>query len=82
MSTQISYEEQILTIVRRLTDAQKKQVLAYAETVSRPPGEAGEAIVAHVQELNFDTEFLADMQRVIEEECESIEPFEDVDLDG
>ncbi|MEL6526654.1 MAG: hypothetical protein AAFQ07_13190 [Chloroflexota bacterium] len=82
MSAQMTYEEQLLMVVRRLTDAQKQEVLAFAETVSRPPGESGDSIIAHVRELDFDKEFLSEMKISIEEECERIEPFEDVNLDG
>lgn len=80
MSIHINYEEQLLSIVRGLSDAQKQRVLEYAQVVSRPEGERGSDIIEHAKKLNFDKQFLQEMKEAIEEECETVEPFKDVSL--
>lgn len=78
----INYEQEILDIVRGLSDAQKQQALDYLRVLKRPQGEPGWKVVQHSRELAFDKGSLEEMQRAIDEACEMVEDFPEVDLDG
>lgn len=82
MVININYEEEILKIMKTLDDNTKKKVLNFVKTVSNhPQGELGQNLVKRSRELNFDQESLREMEAAIEEACEVIEDFKDINLD-
>jgi hypothetical protein len=77
----VNYEQEIIELVRTLSDDQKLATLDYLRSLKRPHGEPGWKIVQHIHELGFDIESLDEMERAIEEAFEEIEGFPEVDLD-
>lgn len=66
----VNYEQQILELVRTLSDDQKQQALDYLRVLKRPHGEPGWKVVQHTRELDFDLESLEEMEHAIEEAFE------------
>ncbi|MCC7209686.1 MAG: hypothetical protein IT323_20415 [Anaerolineae bacterium] len=68
-----------LAIIQRLAglnETQQQQVLAYVEGLSRLAGIPGEELLAWAEEHPMAPEDLAAMERIIEEDCERIDPDE------
>jgi mRNA-degrading endonuclease RelE of RelBE toxin-antitoxin system len=82
MAFNINYEEEVLKILKTLDDSEKKQVLDYLRVISKPQGESGKKLIEDIRKLNFDKESLREMQEAIDEACEVIEDFRDINLDG
>jgi hypothetical protein len=77
----VNYEQEILELVRTLSDDQKQQALDYLRVLKRPKGELGWKVIQHSRELDFDLESLEQMERAIDEAFEVIEDFPEVNLD-
>lgn len=71
--------DQILDQLKKLTPDQQAQVLDFTAGLIRPRGEPGINIIRHAHELEFPLEDLGEIQRAIEEDCETINP-DDWDL--
>lgn len=76
------YVDQIIHYVEKLDTEKQRQVLEYAQSLSKPKGISGRELIQLAHELNFDPQDLVEMQQAIEEECEQLEDFPEVDLDG
>ena len=70
---------QIMDQLQKLTPDQQAQVLEYTASLVRPRGEPGVDIIRRAHELEFPVEDLAEIQRAIDEDCETINP-DDWDL--
>ena len=71
--------DQIMNQLQKLTPDQQAQVLDFTANLLRPRGEPGIEINQHAHELNFPLDDLAEIQRAIDEDCETINP-DDWDL--
>ena len=71
--------DQIMNQLQKLTPDQQAQVLDFTANLLRPRGEPGIEIIQHAHELNFPLDDLAEIQRAIDEDCETINP-DDWDL--
>lgn len=83
--TEISMEQEIITEVHKLSHEQQRQVLQYVQLLTashRPKGEPGWKMVQAAREINFPKEDLEEMAQAIEEWCERVDDFPEVDLDG
>jgi hypothetical protein len=72
----VSLRDQIISQIERLTIEQQRQVLDTITSMARPRGKSGDDIIRHARELNFPVDDLMEMQRIIEQDCENIEPDE------
>jgi hypothetical protein len=77
----VNYEDEIIEVIRTLSDNQKLAALDYLRSLKRPNGEPGWKIVQHIHEIGFDMESLEEMERAIEEAFEEVEGFPEVNLD-
>jgi hypothetical protein len=70
-----SLKQQLLVTLDQLTPEQQAQVLDFATRLQRklPPGIPGEVLIARAREINFPPEDLAEMEKAIEEGCETID---------
>lgn len=81
MMADISYEDEILASIRLLDEAGQRRVLEFIRGLSRPKGEPGWKIVQHARKINISSKDLDEMRQAIEEACEIIEDFPEVNLD-
>lgn len=72
----VSLRDQIISQIERLTVDQQRQVLDTITRMARPRGKSGADMIRHAHELNFPMDDLMEMQRIIEQDCENIEPDE------
>lgn len=79
--TDVSYEDEILEQIRRLDLEGQRRVLEFARSLGRPKGEPGWRIVQHAREINFPKDDLAEIQQAIEDFCEQVEDFPEIDFD-
>jgi len=76
----MTLEQEIIEAVHKLTDEQKQQVLNIVRGLGRPEGEPGWRIVQHAREIGFSHEDLAEMSQAIEEWCERVDDFPEVNF--
>jgi hypothetical protein len=74
-------EQEIISLVQRMDDVQRQQVLDYMHALTRPKGEPGWQVMQHAREIGFSTEDLREMENAIEEWCERIDDFPEVHFD-
>lgn len=68
--------------VDELTPSELNELHRYIEKrQQRPQGLPGYLAVQYAREIDFDPDDLAEMARVIEEECERIDPVPEVKFD-
>jgi hypothetical protein len=82
---QKTLEQEILNEVRKLDPEMQTHLLEIVRGLANPArvrGEPGWRMVQHARELNFPKEDLAEMAQAIEEWCERVDDFPEVDLDG
>lgn len=78
----ITYEQEIVRVLHDLDDEALRDVLGYVRTrKNRPPAEPGWKAVQHVTTIAFPKQDLEEMERAIEEACEEVEDFPEVNLD-
>ena len=78
-------EQEILSEVRKLDFEMQSHLLQIVKgltNTNRIIGEPGWRMVQHARELNFPKEDLAEMEAAIEEWCERVDDFPEVNLDG
>jgi hypothetical protein len=68
--------DQIMTQLTRLDPAQQRQVLDFTLTLASPIGESGSHLIESLSRYHINEADLAEMQRVIEEDCERVDPDE------
>jgi hypothetical protein len=79
----VAYKDQIIELVNTMTVEELRKVWEFAVTVkNHPPATPGTEAIRIARELNFDPQDLAEMERAIEEACESADDFPEVDLDN
>ena len=66
--------DQIMGQLQKLTPDQQAQVLDFTSSLLRPRGEPGIDIIQHAHALEFPLEDLAEIQQIIDEDCETINP--------
>ena len=81
MVLNVNYEEEILKILRTLDDRKKQEVLNYLRIIDSPKGELGKNLIEDSRNLNFDAVSLKEMEDAINEDCEIVEDFRDINLD-
>ncbi|MEO8395999.1 MAG: hypothetical protein ABI700_23590 [Chloroflexota bacterium] len=82
MEQTVGIEQEIAGLVKELTARQKRDLLGYARSIkNRPEPEPGWKAIQHAKEIGFSSADLAQMQQAIEEACENIEDFPEVNLD-
>ncbi len=72
----MSVKEQLINQIDRLTEEQQQDLLNYALRLQQstlPPGTPGEVLLELAERLDFDPDDLAEMMRVIDEDCERID---------
>lgn len=78
-----TYEQELLNEFRQLNETKQQQAVEYVRGLRlRPRGETGRKIIAHAQQINWPKEDLEEMARAIEEACEQVDDFPEVDLDA
>jgi hypothetical protein len=60
-------EQQLVKQFRRLTVEQQRQLLDYAQTMTRPRGLSGREMVALARKVAFPPEDLAEIEQAIKE---------------
>jgi hypothetical protein len=79
----MTYEQELLQKVRKLNRDQQQRVLAFVdEQLTELKGTSGRDAIRIAREIGFSHDDLMEMQAAIEEGCEVIEDFPEVDLDG
>jgi hypothetical protein len=77
----LSYADEILDEVSRLSPEKQKRVLDFARGLTRPKGISGKEAIRIAREINISSEDLAEMEQAIEEWCERIDDWPDVNFD-
>lgn len=67
-------------MMRQLDDEQQRRVLEFAQHMIKPIGISRKLAIQYAREINFDSQDLLDMKDIIEEACEQIEDFPQVNL--
>jgi hypothetical protein len=80
--TEITLEQEIMDAVQHMNLEQQRMVLDYAHSITRPRGTPGKLAVQYAEEIGFSSEDLREMEQAIEEWCERVDDFPEVDLDG
>lgn len=84
--SEMTLEQEILTEVKKLnTDMQRhllEIVRGLTNTSSQSIGEPGWLFLERTRHIHIPTEDLAEMAQIIEEECERIDDFPEVNFDG
>jgi hypothetical protein len=62
----------IIRQLDQLNEQQLEQLLRYSRMLARPTGEAGADLIRDARKLTFTQQDLEEMERAIEEDCESI----------
>ncbi|MBI5670749.1 MAG: hypothetical protein HZC41_22375 [Chloroflexi bacterium] len=65
----MTLEQEILEVVRKMTPGQQRKLLEQARTI-RPQGTPGKLAVQYAREIGFEKQDLAEMAEAIEEWCE------------
>jgi hypothetical protein len=78
----MTLEQEILEVIRRMTPEQQRRSLEYLRDLEQPKGEPGWQIIEHAREIAFPVEDLREMAEAIEEWCERIDDAPEVDFDG
>jgi len=66
-------EQRLVEQFRRLTAEQQRQLLNYAQTMTRPRGLSGREMIALARKVAFPPEDLVEMEQAIEEDCERVD---------
>lgn len=81
----MTIKEQIIEQIDRLNEDKDEQrlreILAFVAAPNRLRGEPGWRAIQHAREIGFSHEDLAEMEAAIEEACEIIEDFPEINLD-
>lgn len=75
-----AFEDDLVRIMRNLNDEQQRRVLEFEQNMINPIGISGKLAIQHAREIHFDAQDLLDMKQVIEDACEQIEDFPQIDL--
>ena len=76
------YEDELLTILRKLSANDQRRVLEFAKSLNRRRGTPGHLFLERTKDISISKEDLAAMERAIEEACEVIEDFPDAQFDA
>jgi hypothetical protein len=76
----ISLEQEIIEAVHKLNDAQKQHILEIARRLTLPEGEPGWKVIQHARAIGFSHEDLTEMAQAIEEWCERVDDFPEVNF--
>lgn len=77
----ITLEQEIMDVVRKLNIEQQQAVLEQVRRLVEPKGEPGWQIVQDARGIGFTSEDLAEMEKAVEQWCEQIDDFPEVDFD-
>jgi hypothetical protein len=77
----VSFEEELIERVRRLDAEKQRKVLDYVRDLERPKGESGRVFLERTQHVHIDPDDLKLMEQAIEEWCERIDDFPEVNFD-
>lgn len=77
----ISYEREILDALHKLNVDQQRRVLEFAQGLTRPKGEPGWLFLERTRDIHIEPDDLKAMEQAIEEACEQIHDFPEVNLD-
>lgn len=75
-----TYEQQILEQIREMNEEQQREVLAFARSMKRPKGISGKEFIERTKDIRIDPEDLKLMQDAIEEWCERVSDFPEVNF--
>jgi hypothetical protein len=71
-------EQAIIALVHRLDAAKQRQVLEYAQGLTRPKGEPGELFLQRTVSIHIDADDLRLMEQAIEAEFERVDDLPEV----
>lgn len=77
-------EQEILNEVHKLNAKEQRQVLQYVQSITKgqqPIGEPGWKFVEAARQVNISAEDLQLMEAAIEEWCERVDDFPEIDFD-
>jgi hypothetical protein len=77
----MTLEQEILDVVRRLDSDRQREALAYPRDLEQLKGEPGWQIIEHAREIAFPVEDLREMAEAIEDWCERIDDAPEVNFD-
>lgn len=69
----ITLEQEIMDVVRKLNIEQQRTVLEQVRRLVRPKGTSGKLAIQYAREIGFTSEDLAEMEQAIDEAVESFE---------
>jgi hypothetical protein len=72
----VNYEQEIMAIVRTLSDEKKQEALDYLRVLKRPPTVSGKELLERTKDIRISDEDAAEMMAAIEEAFNVIEDIE------
>ena len=82
MMSDMTLEQEIIEAVHKLTNEQKRELLEHAHRLTQPKGISGKEFMERTKDIHIAPQDLKAMQQAIEEWCERIDDFPEVNFDG
>jgi len=70
--TDMTLEQEILEVVRRLNTQQQREALEYLRDLEQPKGEPGWLFIERTRDIHIEPDDLKAMADAIEEDCERV----------